>query len=109
VLRQHVLHHLAAEINVHRQAMARRAERQPLTKVADWLSETQRTSGLSIPLPGGQQGIAEELGLSRVSVNRALSVLSAAGAVRVRPRLVDVLDPAYLIRISDSSYRALGR
>lgn len=71
-------------------------------QVADWLVETERAVGSSIPLPSGQQGLGKELGLSRVTVNRALSALAATGAVRVRPRLVDVQDSTYLTTVSFS-------
>ncbi len=99
-LREHVLRYLAAEVNAHRRSRMRRAASDPIAQVADWLVETERAVGSSIPLPGGQQGLGEELGLSRVTVNRALSALVAAGAVRVRPRLVDVQNSTYLITAS---------
>lgn len=89
-LRQHVLRYLAAEVNAHRHASVRRAERRPIARVADWLLQAYNATGPSIPLPRGQQGLGEELGLSRVSVNRALSALVATGAARVQPRLVVV-------------------
>lgn len=84
---------LAAEVNAHRHASVRRAERRPIARVADWLLQAYNATGPSIPLPRGQQGLGEELGLSRVSVNRALSALVATGAARVQPRLVVVLEP----------------
>lgn len=108
-LGQHVLRYLAAEVNAHRHAFARRAERRPVTKVADWLLQAQRTTGSAVPLLGGQQGLGEELGLSRVSVNRALSALAAAGAVRVQPRLVVILDTACLFDLKDSSFSSPPR
>lgn len=42
------------------------------------------------------RGLGEELGLSRVTVNRALRVLAAAGAVRVEPGRVHVVDVGVL-------------
>ncbi len=75
-LREHVLRYLAAEANAHRRSRMRRAASDPIAQVADWLVETERAVGSSIPLPGGQQGLGEELGLSRVTVNRALSAWS---------------------------------
>lgn len=95
-LREHVLRYLAAEVNAHRRSRVRRAVPRPVAQVSDWLVEASCASGPGVPLPGGQQGLGEELGLSRVTVNRALATLAAAGAVRVRPRLVTVLDPAQL-------------
>lgn len=47
-------------------------------------------------LPAGQEGLAVEIGASRVSVNRALQRLAARGLVTVRPREVVLLDRAGL-------------
>jgi CRP-like cAMP-binding protein len=44
----------------------------------------------------GQQGIAEELGLSRVTVNRALQRLAGTGVIRTRPRAIIILYPTGL-------------
>jgi CRP/FNR family transcriptional regulator len=97
-LRVHVARQLAAEVNGHRRARIRRAAPGPVAQVADWLLEavTPRGdlvgAGHAVTLTGGQQGLGDELGLSRVTVNRALRVLTESGAVRVRPRTVLVLD-----------------
>ncbi len=101
-LREHVLRYLAAEVNAHRRSRRRRAASDPIAQVADWLVEMEGAVGSSIPLPAGQQGLGEELGLSRVTVNRALSSLAAAGAIQVRRRLVDVHNSAYLTTASTS-------
>jgi len=101
-LREHVLRYLAAEVNAHRRSRMRRAAPDPIAQVSDWLVERERAVGSSIPLPAGQQGLGEELGLSRVTVNRALSTLAAAGAIQVRLRLVDVHNSAYLTTASTS-------
>jgi len=77
-LREHVLRYLATEVNTHRRSRIRRAASDPVAQVADWLVEKERAIGSSIPLSGGQQGLGEELGLSRVTVNRALSTLSGS-------------------------------
>ncbi len=95
-LRQHVLGYLSGEVNGHRRARIRRAASSPLAQVADWLAEASRTAGETVHLAGGQQGLGEELGLSRVTVNRALQTLAAVGAVRTRRRVVDVLDAEQL-------------
>lgn len=95
-LRHHVLAYLSAEVNRHRRARIRHAAPGPLAQVAVWLAEASRTNGDTVHLAGGQQGLGEEIGLSRVSVNRALQALAAVGAVRVRPRMVTVLDTEQL-------------
>ncbi|HYQ62645.1 helix-turn-helix domain-containing protein [Actinophytocola sp.] len=45
---------------------------------------------------GAQQGLAEALGLTRVSVNRALGTLADEGLVAVEPGAVVVLAPELL-------------
>jgi CRP/FNR family transcriptional regulator len=54
-----------------------------------------------VVLPGAQAGLAETLGVSRVSVNRALGALARAGLVRVEPGAVVILAPAPLARRAD--------
>ncbi|MEU2615346.1 hypothetical protein ABZ570_27785 [Micromonospora sp. NPDC007271] len=63
-VRDHVLRHVAAQVNRDRRARIRVAASRPATP-----------------------------GPSRVTVNRALRVLAAAGAVRTEPGAVVVLDP----------------
>jgi len=93
----HVFRYLSAEVNAHRGARLRSAGVDPLTKVADWPVDAHRRRGSQIALPGGQQGLGEHLDLSRVTVNRALATLRAGAAIRVRPRVIHVLDPAKLV------------
>lgn len=99
-LREHVLNYLAAEVNTHRRAKTRSAAPDPIAQVADWLLETSPDIGSSIQLPNGQQGLANDLGLSRVTVNRALSSLAALGTIQVHLRLVVVRDPVHLTTAS---------
>ncbi|SFB95500.1 Crp/Fnr family transcriptional regulator [Micromonospora sediminimaris] len=95
-LRDHVLRHLSDQVHRDRRAQVRRAAPQPVTRVAAWVAESMRTRGSRITLPGAQQGLGEEIGLSRVTVNRALQVLVGAGAIRVEPGAIVVLDPSRL-------------
>jgi CRP/FNR family transcriptional regulator, cyclic AMP receptor protein len=60
-----------------------------------------RNAGARIKLPAAQQGLGEEIGLSRVTVNRALGVLSAAGAIRVEAGAIVALDPSQLAAAID--------
>lgn len=96
-LRDHVLRHLSEQVNRDRRARVRRAAPQPVAQIADWLAESMRAQGMRITLTGAQQGLGEEIGLSRVTVNRALRVLAEAGAVRIEPGVIVVLDPRRLI------------
>lgn len=91
-LRDHVLRHLSGEVDRQRRSRVRSASSSSLAQVAEWLAAAQRTAGGTVHLIGGQQGLGEELGLSRVTVNRALRALVAAGAIRVRPGEVDLVD-----------------
>jgi CRP/FNR family transcriptional regulator, cyclic AMP receptor protein len=99
-VREHVLRYLAVEVSQVRAALSTRTLGPAAVRVAGWLlaaSESAKTP--LIRLPAGQQGMAEELGLSRVTVNRALQHLLRIGAVRTRPRAIVVLDPAMLASI----------
>lgn len=63
------------------------------TRVATWLV---RAAAPRVRLPGAQQGLAESLGLTRVSVNRALRTLTEEGLIRVEPGAVVILAPELL-------------
>jgi len=91
-LRGHVLRHLSEQVNRDRRARVRTAASAPVGRVADWIAESTHTHGNRIKLPAAQQGLGEEIGLSRITVNRALRVLADAGAIRVEPRTIVVLD-----------------
>lgn len=95
-LRDHVLRHLSAQVNRDRRARVNAAAPRPVVRIAGWISETSRAEGGRIRLPGGQQGLGEELALSRVTVNRALRVLAEVGAIRTEPGVIVVLDPERL-------------
>jgi CRP/FNR family cyclic AMP-dependent transcriptional regulator len=69
-----------------------------LFRLIDWLARAATRPGDRVLLPGAQAGLAETLGASRVSVNRALRDLSRAGLVRTEPGAVVVLDPGRLAR-----------
>ena len=104
-LRDHIMRHLSEQVNRDRRARVRRASPQPVVHIADWIAESMRTQGSRITLPGAQQGLGEEIGLSRVTVNRALRVLAEAGAIRIEPGVVVVLNPERLIAAATSTGR----
>jgi CRP/FNR family transcriptional regulator, cyclic AMP receptor protein len=64
--------------------------------VASWLLRSSAEAGITVPLPGSQQVLADTLGLSRVTVNRALKALERDGVVRVARDQVVVLVPDLL-------------
>jgi CRP/FNR family transcriptional regulator len=104
-VRDHVLRHLSAEVNRDRRARVRAAAPQPAAQIADWIVQSGPQQGSRISLPGAQQGLGEEIGLSRVTVNRALRVLAEAGAIRVEPGVVVVLDLGRLSAAANGTTR----
>ncbi|MEE6260244.1 Crp/Fnr family transcriptional regulator [Plantactinospora sonchi] len=97
-VRRHVLAHLARELRDRQRDLVRTAFADAPTRVAAWLVTSAERTGRRVPLPGAQQGLAETLGLTRVSVNRALRNLADAELVRVEPRAVVLLAPELLAR-----------
>lgn len=97
-VRQHVLAQLAQTVRVRQGDVVRNALASTLTRTAAWLVDAAGETGRRVVLPGAQQGLAEAIGASRVSVNRALRRLAAEGLVRVEPGAVTVLAPELLAR-----------
>ena len=96
-----MLHYLAVQVRQGRAPLYARASLPAATRLAGWLiTASQAASTPVIRLPAGQQGIAEELGLSRVTVNCALQHLARTSAIRTRPGIVIILEPATLTSIS---------
>jgi CRP/FNR family transcriptional regulator len=91
-VRDHALRHLSEQITHARQERIDRDTTDTPARVAKWLVEQRVRHGPLVPLPAGQQGMAEELGLSRVTVNRALQSLMRSGVVRIHRGAVQVLD-----------------
>ncbi|MFC7545451.1 Crp/Fnr family transcriptional regulator [Plantactinospora sp. GCM10030261] len=95
-VRDHLLRHLAGQVNRDRRRQVRAVAGPPVARVADWLASDHGGRDGRIRLPGAQQGLGEHLGLSRVTVNRALRTLARAGVLRVETAAVVVLDPVRL-------------
>lgn len=94
--RRHVLAQLAGRLREQQEDVVRTGFGDGPTRTAAWLVRTAGSTGARVPLPGAQQGLAEVIGMTRVSVNRALRTLSAEGLVRVEPGVVVVLAPELL-------------
>jgi CRP-like cAMP-binding protein len=98
-VRRHVLARLAADAADLRQRLAEATTVPALGRVAAWLLATGTAPG-EIAWRGSQEGLARLLGLSRVTVNRALGRLAGMSAVAVTPRGILLLDPAPLMLLT---------
>lgn len=96
--RRHVLTHLAGELRARQDELADTVFADAVTRTAGWLVRAAARSGNRVVLPGAQQGLAEAVGVSRVSVNRALRTLSREGLVQVEPGAVRIIAPELLAR-----------
>ena len=92
-VRRHVVAHLARQLHDRQDDLVRASFGDTTARVAAWLASSDRGPGDRVILPGAQAGLAETLGVSRVSVNRALRTLTRAGLVRVEPGAVVILGP----------------
>ena len=92
-VRTHVFVQLAGQLRTWQEDLVLTSFADATTRVAAWLV---RAAVPRVRLPGAQQGLAETLGLTRVSVNRALATLTEEGLVRVEPGAVVVLSPELL-------------
>lgn len=101
-VRDHALRHLSEQITHARQEKIDRDTTDTPARVAKWLVEQRVRHGPLVPLPTGQQGMAEELGLSRVTVNRALRSLARSGVVSIHRGAVQVLDADALFAATTS-------
>lgn len=95
-VRRHVLNHLARTVRDQQDELVRASFADVTTRTAAWLVRAASRSGTTVLLPGAQHGLAEAIGATRVSVNRALRALSAAGVIRVEPGSVTILAPELL-------------
>jgi CRP-like cAMP-binding protein len=85
MVRRHIIARLAREALEQRHRVAQAATVPAVARVAAWLDGAPAWRG-------SQEELAHLLGLSRVTVNRALARLAAAGAVRRVRHGVVVLD-----------------
>lgn len=94
--RSHVLAHLAAQLRHWQGETVRASLADAVTRTAAWLVAAAGDRGTRIELPAGQQGLAESIGMTRVSVNRALATLAREGLVRTEPGAVVIRAPELL-------------
>lgn len=91
--RRHVLAQLSRQLRDQQEDLVLASFADAPTRVAAWLV---RAATRRVLLPGAQEGLAEAIGMTRVSVNRALRTLTAEGLVLVEPGAVVVLAPELL-------------
>lgn len=82
-VRAHVLRLLAAQSRAQQERLTDTATLPCEARLAAWLLEGLATRGADghVPLPGGQRELADLLGVTRVTVNRALSRLRRDGLI----------------------------
>lgn len=102
-VRRHVLRHLAGQVRDRQAELASASFDDTTVRVAGWLARAAARAGPRVPLPGSQEGLAETVGASRVSVNRALRTLAGRGLIRVEPGVVVVLAPDLLTAHRDGT------
>lgn len=102
-VRRHVLRHLAGQLRDRQEDLVRASFDDTASRVAAWLLRAASGSGPRVILPGAQEGLAEAIGSTRVSVNRALRALARDGLVRVEPGAVVVLSSTRLAGRADSA------
>ena len=100
-LRQHVLSWLAHRLHDQQDDLLRAHFSSAVTRTAAWLTRAAGGARTRVPLPGAQQGLAETLGVSRVTVNRALQALAGEGLIKIEPAAVVILAPEQLARRAD--------
>jgi CRP/FNR family transcriptional regulator, cyclic AMP receptor protein len=100
--RRHVLTHLARSLRDQQDDVVHVSFADVTTRTAVWLVRAAGRSGTTVVLPGAQQGLAEAIGATRVSVNRALRTLATDGLIRVEPGAVTILAPELLAHRANS-------
>ncbi|MGI5455312.1 Crp/Fnr family transcriptional regulator [Streptomyces sp. CA-249302] len=94
--RAHVLRLLAAQARAQQQRLTDAVTLPCQARLAAWLLEASATDGPA-SLPGGQRELADLLGVTRVTVNRALSRLRHDGLIgRTADGRIEVLAPELL-------------
>jgi len=94
-VRHHVLTRLATDAADLRRRLAETATVPAVGRVAAWLLATGAAPG-EVAWRGSQEELGRSLGLSRVTVNRALRRLAHTSAIEITPRGIVLLDETQL-------------
>ncbi len=92
-IRTHVFTHLATQLRTQQTNLVLTSYTDATTRVATWLVMTATPTP---QLPGTQQGLAETLGLTRVTVNRALKTLERENLIKIEQNNIKILAPELL-------------
>ncbi|MBO8184175.1 Crp/Fnr family transcriptional regulator [Streptomyces spirodelae] len=96
-VRSHVLRVLAGHARRQQQRLMATATLSAEARLSSWLLEEAATvPGHRVTLPGTQQTLADLLGVTRVTVNRALARLRRDRLIEVRGRTITLLAPELL-------------
>ena len=95
--RRHVLRVLADQARLEQERFAATATSSTETRLAVWLLEQAgRTSDSRVTLPGSQESLADLLGVTRVTISRALTRLRRDGLIIVGRGRIDIVAPELL-------------
>ncbi|MFI6265360.1 Crp/Fnr family transcriptional regulator [Micromonospora sp. NPDC051006] len=100
-VRRHVLGQLARDAMASRRRLAQAVTLPAVAQVAAWLNAQDPAD--RVAWRGSQEQLARMLGLSRVTINRALARLTAAGAVRLTGQGIVIDDRGRLDFLSHDS------
>ncbi|MEU8301174.1 Crp/Fnr family transcriptional regulator [Micromonospora sp. NPDC048909] len=100
-VRRHVLGQLARDAMASRRRLAQAVTLPAVARVAAWLNAQDPAD--RVAWRGSQEQLARMLGLSRVTINRALARLTAAGAVRLTEQGIVIDDRGRLDFLSNDS------
>ncbi|WP_407565221.1 Crp/Fnr family transcriptional regulator [Streptomyces sp. 184] len=96
-VRAHVLRILAAQARDQQTRFTATATLPASARLSAWLlAEAARLRSRRVPLPGGQQPLADHLGVTRVTLNRALSALRREGVLTYARGEVEITAPETL-------------
>jgi CRP/FNR family cyclic AMP-dependent transcriptional regulator len=96
-VRGHVLRVLAEHARHHQERFTAAATVPAEARLAAWLLKQAATNAdRRVALPDGQQALADLLGVTRVTVNRALARLRRDGLIEITRRAVDIRKPELL-------------
>jgi CRP/FNR family transcriptional regulator len=95
--RRHVLRVLADHARRQQNRFAATATLRTEARLAAWLlDEAAAAANSRVTLPDTQESLADLLGVTRVTINRALTRLRRDGLIAVQCRAVDILAPELL-------------